>query len=367
MAQQIQQDEGWPLGLQPMHVRIGLAASNHEFSGSVSFNTLLTGSPTSSTDSSSDLDTEGRRGRGRPKKTLEETLGKDLEYLDLTEDMTQSRAQWRSRIHIADPTYLKRIRKAGYSYPNSKVRVSHQSTTYLLTRIRIGRVSARIVLRIRIPACQIRDTLVFSRSTGSFFHDRSITLGSLIGINSILELSRRSLRGRKSEHQAGKDRKTNNTTTTTTKFRITDGENVRHHQPSLGHFLAAERQAANESYRTNPPIYGPDDELALAEHHQPARESNNSLFVDGQVAPPQSSPWFGSDHADQRKSMLFSCIRRRRNREESTSNNRFLFFSVHIDLLCANALSIGYTSYDSCPRSTVSFTSFLQKQSQTFF
>ncbi|CAN6559607.1 unnamed protein product [Malus baccata var. baccata] len=213
MAQQIQQDEGWPLGLQPMHVRIGLAASNHEFSGSVSFNTLLTGSPTSSTDSSSDLDTE---------------------------------------------------------------------------------------------------------STGSFFHDRSITLGSLIGINSILELSRRSLRGRKSEHQAGKDRKTNNTTTTTTKFRMcffslcskdsTDGENVRHHQPSLGHFLAAERQAANESYRTNPPIYGPDDELALAEHHQPARESNNSLFVDGQVAPPQSSPWFGSDHVDQRKSMLFSCM-----------------------------------------------------------
>ncbi|RXI09379.1 hypothetical protein DVH24_033996, partial [Malus domestica] len=47
---------------------------------------------------------KGRRGRGRPRKTLEETLRKDLEYLDLTEDMTQNRAQWRSRIHIADPT-----------------------------------------------------------------------------------------------------------------------------------------------------------------------------------------------------------------------------------------------------------------------
>ncbi|KAM0990508.1 hypothetical protein TB2_018540 [Malus domestica] len=47
---------------------------------------------------------QGRRGRGRPRKTLEETLRKDLEYLDLTEDMTQNRAQWRSRIHIADPT-----------------------------------------------------------------------------------------------------------------------------------------------------------------------------------------------------------------------------------------------------------------------
>ncbi|KAM1100189.1 hypothetical protein ACFXTH_000118 [Malus domestica] len=47
---------------------------------------------------------QGRRGRGRPRKTLEETLRKDLEYLDRTEDMTQNRAQWRSRIHIADPT-----------------------------------------------------------------------------------------------------------------------------------------------------------------------------------------------------------------------------------------------------------------------
>ena len=47
---------------------------------------------------------QGRRGRGRPRKMLEETLRKDLEYLDLTEDMTHDRAQWRYRIHIADPT-----------------------------------------------------------------------------------------------------------------------------------------------------------------------------------------------------------------------------------------------------------------------
>ncbi|RXH99712.1 hypothetical protein DVH24_021514 [Malus domestica] len=47
---------------------------------------------------------QGRRGRGRPRKILEETLRKDLEYLDLTEDVTQNRAQWRYMIHIADPT-----------------------------------------------------------------------------------------------------------------------------------------------------------------------------------------------------------------------------------------------------------------------
>ncbi|PNX74807.1 hypothetical protein L195_g030734, partial [Trifolium pratense] len=48
-----QQNEGWPLGLQPLNGRrIG------DNFGSMSFNTLLTGSPTSSTNSSSDLDTE---------------------------------------------------------------------------------------------------------------------------------------------------------------------------------------------------------------------------------------------------------------------------------------------------------------------
>ncbi|RXH92697.1 hypothetical protein DVH24_033593 [Malus domestica] len=47
---------------------------------------------------------QGRRGKGRLRKTLEETLRKDLEYLDRTEDMTQNRAQWHYRIHIADPT-----------------------------------------------------------------------------------------------------------------------------------------------------------------------------------------------------------------------------------------------------------------------
>ncbi|RXH86381.1 hypothetical protein DVH24_017434 [Malus domestica] len=42
-----------------------------------------------------DYETEvhGRRGRGRPRKILEETLRKDLEYLDLTEEITQNRAQ----------------------------------------------------------------------------------------------------------------------------------------------------------------------------------------------------------------------------------------------------------------------------------
>ncbi|KAG5242968.1 60S Ribosomal protein [Salix suchowensis] len=38
-----------------------------------------------------------------------------------------------------------------------------------------------------------------TESTGSFFHDNSLTLGSLIGVSSILELSTRSTRGRTTE------------------------------------------------------------------------------------------------------------------------------------------------------------------------
>lgn len=185
LAVMAQQEEGWPLGLQPLNVRIGLARIG-DFSGSISFNTLLTGSPSSSTDSSSDLDTE---------------------------------------------------------------------------------------------------------STGSFFHDKSITLGSLIGVSSIIELTGRSVRGRRAESLKGKRSYKSRTWFFSLCSRAsTDAENVKN-PPSLGHFLAVERRAANEYRRNHSPIdYGPD-ELALA---QPNAEPN-SLFMDGAIAPPQPSSWSGSD------------------------------------------------------------------------
>uniref|UniRef100_A0A5B6YTM1 Uncharacterized protein n=1 Tax=Davidia involucrata TaxID=16924 RepID=A0A5B6YTM1_DAVIN len=180
-----QQEEGWPLGLQPLNVRVGLVR-NRDFSGSISFNTLLSGS---STDSSSDLDTE---------------------------------------------------------------------------------------------------------STGSFFHDTSITLGSLLGVSSIVDLPSRSMRGRRPENLVGK----RSYRTKTWCFSLcprhsTDAESsVKNNTPSLGQFLEVERRATNEHRGNYNPtsIYGPD-ELALA---QPDRESN-SLFVNGRIAPPQLSPWLGSD------------------------------------------------------------------------
>ncbi|KAG5223655.1 60S Ribosomal protein [Salix suchowensis] len=163
-----QQQEGWPLGLHPLNVRVGIAR-NGDFSGSISLNTLLTGSPTSSTDSSSDLDTE---------------------------------------------------------------------------------------------------------STGSFFHDKSISLGSLIGVSNLLELSRKSTRTRKQIQNMDFSLCSRDTT----------DAKVVNDTPSLGHFLAVERRASSEYRRNHSPIiYGPRDELELA---QPVAEPN-SLFVNGHVAPPR--------------------------------------------------------------------------------
>ncbi|KAJ1409611.1 hypothetical protein SESBI_22668 [Sesbania bispinosa] len=167
-----QQEEGWPLGLRLLNARIGLVR-NGDFSGSVSFSTMLTGSSTLSTDSSSDLDTE---------------------------------------------------------------------------------------------------------STGSFFRDRSITLGNLIGFSNLLELSRRSSRGR--EVEPSRDNRKNHKLkpwffSLCSKL-TTDAVSV-HDAPSLGQYLMAERRAAS-TYRRNQCA-----SINGRNNFSPVRESN-SPSVGGQVA-----------------------------------------------------------------------------------
>jgi len=44
------------------------------------------------------------RGRGRPRKTIRETIKKDLEINELEKDMLFDRTLWRCLIHVADPT-----------------------------------------------------------------------------------------------------------------------------------------------------------------------------------------------------------------------------------------------------------------------
>ncbi|KAG5071595.1 hypothetical protein AAZX31_03G075100 [Glycine max] len=179
------QEEGWPLGLRLFNERIGLAR-NGDFSGSVSFSTMLTASPTRSTDSSSDLDTQ---------------------------------------------------------------------------------------------------------STGSFFRDKSITLGSLIGISSFLELSRRSTRGRILVEPSKDNKKINKLRPwlfSLCSMLSTDAVSV-NVAPSLGHYLVAERRAASTHRRNNQcsTIYGPNDFSQVQE--------SNSLFVGGQGAAHSSSTSLGED------------------------------------------------------------------------
>ena len=147
----------------------------------------------------------------------------------------------------------------------------------------------------------INSSFAWFQSTGSFFHDKSITLGSLIGVSSILELSKRSVRGRKAE--ATREKRSNNNRSKLWLFSLCSRDNTDADQnvnannaPSLGHFLAVERRAASE-YRRNliPTVYGPA-ELVLT---QPNLESN-SLFVNGCVAPPRTSSCHGAD-AENRK------------------------------------------------------------------
>ncbi|OAY41295.1 uncharacterized protein At3g17950 [Manihot esculenta] len=172
------QEDGWPLGLRPVNARVELLR-NRDFNGSISFSTLLTGSPSSITDSSSDLDTE---------------------------------------------------------------------------------------------------------STASFFHDESITLGSLIGVSSILELSRRSTRRRTAETlRDQKNCKSKHCFFSLCSKLSTDADN-KNHTPSLGHFLEEERRAASIHRRDIPVAYGPND-------FSPVLPNSNtkSLFVGDQIAPQSSS------------------------------------------------------------------------------
>lgn len=209
-----QQEDGWPLGLQPLHMRVGLVR-NRDFSGSISFSTFITASPSFSSASSSDLDTE---------------------------------------------------------------------------------------------------------STGSFFPDKSTTLGNLIGVSSILDHPARSVRGKRPDFvDYKKTYRSKKWFSLCTKACACSNSPA--NPPSLGHLLEAERKAAN-GYRRNQNSFGYEHEQFPEVQLSP---EPNSLFMDGQIAPPRegidekeiSAQWIGSDI--ERKSnrnhsqanavpMLFSCV-----------------------------------------------------------
>ncbi|KAF1897502.1 hypothetical protein Lal_00035208 [Lupinus albus] len=113
-----------------------------------------------------------------------------------------------------------------------------------------------------------------TKSTGSFFHDKNITLGTLIGISSFLELSRKSTRGIIVE--PSKDNRKNQklkpwlfslcSRLSTDAVRVNDA-------PSLGYYLEAERRNAS-TYKRNPcPTYGHNGFSSI-------QESSSMISVD---------------------------------------------------------------------------------------
>uniref|UniRef100_A0A1D1YS61 Uncharacterized protein At3g17950 n=1 Tax=Anthurium amnicola TaxID=1678845 RepID=A0A1D1YS61_9ARAE len=91
----LQQEDGWPLGLQFMNGRIGGASRDVDFSGSVSFNTLFSGHETSPTDASSDLETESTGSAAFHDRST--TLGSLTGITGLLDLSSRSFRNWRQR------------------------------------------------------------------------------------------------------------------------------------------------------------------------------------------------------------------------------------------------------------------------------
>ncbi|KAL8129025.1 hypothetical protein V2J09_018180 [Rumex salicifolius] len=83
-----------------------------------------------------------------------------------------------------------------------------------------------------------------TESTGSYSNERSITLGSLIGVSNILELSRRSMRRGRREEPLKSKKPYNCRTWLFSHCCSRHCTDVIRNPPSLGHFLDVERRAA---------------------------------------------------------------------------------------------------------------------------
>ncbi|XP_054784996.1 uncharacterized protein LOC129291567 isoform X5 [Prosopis cineraria] len=109
-----------------------------------------------------------------------------------------------------------------------------------------------------------------SQSPGSLFHEKTITLGTLIGDSSLLELSQRLNRGRTvvdpTKDSNKKSHKMKPWLLSLCSKKTTDAVSVKD-GPSLGHYLEAERRAAT-SFRFN-------HSVCASSHFSPIQRSNS--------------------------------------------------------------------------------------------
>lgn len=136
-----------------------------------------------------------------------------------------------------------------------------------------------------------------TESTGSFFYDKSITLGNLIGLQSDLAVSTRVIDGQ--EHPSSETPRRHKRNSRSKSWwglcGSSGGCNERNLPPSLGQFLEVERRVAASNRREKMYLNMMYDEFAAG---QTAFDSN-PLFADGQILPPPPANQIPSVSIDQ--------------------------------------------------------------------
>jgi len=180
-----------------------------------------------------------------------------------------------------------------------------------------------------------------TESTGSFFYDKSITLGNLIGIQSDLAVSTRVIDGQ--EHPSSQTPRRHKRNSRSKSWwglcGSSGGCNESNMPPSLGQFLEVERRVAASNRREKMYLNMMYDEFAAGQ----TDFDSNPLFADGQILPPPPAnqissvsrdqadmhpswapaEWFTSDTNSRRSS-----VRAHHHRNHSVGSRLPTFFSV---------------------------------------
>lgn len=138
-----------------------------------------------------------------------------------------------------------------------------------------------------------------TESTGSFFYDKSITLGNLIGLQSDLAVSTRVIDGQ--EHPSSETPRRHKRNSRSKSWwglcGSSGGCNETNMPPSLGQFLEVERRVAASNRREKMYLNMMYDEFAAGH----TSFDSNPLFADGQILPPLPAnqiPSVSRDQAD---------------------------------------------------------------------
>lgn len=138
-----------------------------------------------------------------------------------------------------------------------------------------------------------------TESTGSFFYDKSITLGNLIGLQSDLAVSTRVIDGQ--EHPSSETPRRHKRNSRSKSWwglcGSSGGCNESNMPPSLGQFLEVERRVAASNRREKMYLNMMYDEFAAGH----TSFDSNPLFADGQILPPLPAnqiPSVSRDQAD---------------------------------------------------------------------